>query len=312
MTETPEKPKINVDEVRQAVNELISLRNLKQTAVSRESGVSAAALSRFLTERYEGDNEAVAAKLYAWKETVAKKDGVPSPLAQGHGFVRTSAAAKIVAGLDYAQLTADLVVVVGAPGVGKTATLENFRRTGSNVWLATMSPDTSGKVPMLEELGFAMGMNLTGGAAAMRRQIAARVRATGGLIVIDEAQHLDAKAIETLRGIHDAAKIGMVLCGNPKLLMNISQLSQVFSRMGRKVTVGKPSRADVTVLAEQFDIDGREELNFLHTLSQQPGGLRCMVKTIRLGMMSAMGEEAKPAMKHLAAAWAELALEERA
>lgn len=312
MAEVLEKPKLDVGAIREAVGQLIQLRGLKQVAVARESGISSAALSRFLTGQYEGDNVAVATKLFAWKENVARRDGVPGALMRGHGFVATSAAGRIAAGLGHAQATADLVVVIGAPGVGKTVTLENFRQTGSSVWLATMSPDTSGKVPMLEELGFAMGLNLTGGAAKMRREIAARVRNTGGLIVIDEAQHLDARAIETLRGIHDATRTGMVLCGNPKLLVNVSQLSQVYSRVGRKVTLGKPSRADVVAVLKQFDIAGRDECEFLHTLSQHPGGLRCVIKAVRLAILAAGGEDTPAAvgMEHLAAAWSELALED--
>lgn len=310
MAEVREKPKLDVGAIREAVDQLIQLRGLRQAAVARESGVSPAALSRFLAGRYDGDNEAVATKLFAWKEGVARRDGVPGALSRVHGYVTTTAASRIVAGLDHAQLTADLVVVIGAPGVGKSVTLENFRQTGSSVWLATMSPDTSGKVPMLEELGFALGLNVTGGAAKMRREIAARVRNTGGVIIIDEAQHLDARAIETLRGIHDATRIGMVLCGNPKLLVNVSQLSQVYSRVGRKVTLGKPSRADVAAVVEQFDITGRDEREFLHGLSQHPGGLRCVVKAVRLAILAAAGEDTPLNMKHLAAAWSELALED--
>jgi DNA transposition AAA+ family ATPase len=312
MTEVDVKPKTDVAAIRNDVEGIIRHRGLTQAAVSRESGVSSSALSRFLAGNYQGDNEAVAAKLLAWKEGVSKKDSIPARLIQGHGFVRTTAAAKITNGLDYAQLAADLVVVIGAPGVGKTETLENFRREGSNVWLATMSPDTSGKVPMLQELGFAFGLDLTGGAAGMRRQIAARVRNTGGLIVVDEAQHLDGKALETLRTIHDTTKIGMVLCGNPKLLTNMAALPQAYSRVGCCVSLGKPSTSDVRALAERFDVTGGDELDFLSGLAQHPGGLRCVVKTLRLGMMHASGEGVAVAVEHLAAAWSELALEGQA
>ncbi|MBK5920755.1 hypothetical protein CCR80_06865 [Rhodothalassium salexigens] len=309
MTEVDVKPKINVEAIRDEVNRIIHLRGLTQAGVSRESGVSSSALSRFLARRYGGDNEAVAAKLLAWKEGVSKKDSIPARLIQGHGFVHTAAAAKIINGLEYAQLAADLVVVIGAPGVGKTETLEHFRREGANVWVATMSPDTSGKVPMLQELGFAFGLDLAGGAAGMRRQIVSRVRNTGGLIVIDEAQHLDGKALETLRTIHDTTKVGMVLCGNPKLLTNMAALSQAYSRVGCRVTLGKPTNSDVKALAERFDVTGGDELDFLSGLAQHPGGLRCVVKTLRLGMMHASGEGVAVAVEHLAAAWSELALE---
>lgn len=311
MTEVLEKPKTDVDAIRDGVNRTIQLRDLKQAAVARESGVSTAALSRFLAGRYEGDNEAVATKLFAWMDGVSKKDSVPAPLMRGHAFVSTSASNKIVTGLDLAQFTRDLVMVYGEPGVGKTVTLENYQQTGSNVWLATMSPDTSGKVPMLEELGLALGLTLTGGAASMRRQIVARVRNTNGLIVVDEAQHLDGKALDELRCIHDKAKIGMVLCGNPLVKARVEMLDQVNSRVGKKVKLGRPSRPDVAVLAAQFEVTGRDEVGFLHTISQLPGGLRCVVKTVRLALLSAAGEGSGLTSRHIASAWSELALEDR-
>lgn len=310
MTESGELPKINVDEIRQEIADLIQSRGLTQAAVAREADLSSAMLSRFLAGRYEGDNETVAAKLVAWKESRAKRDTASSVLTQSHRFVSTSVSEKIRWGLEYAQLAADLVAIIGEPGVGKTETLEAFRRTGSSVWMATMSADTSGQVPMLEELGAAMGLNGSGGAAAMRRQIVGRVRNTNGLIMVDEAQHLDFKAIEALRGIYDAGRIGMVLCGNPKLMAKIGQLPQVSSRIGKKIILRKPARNDVLAVAEQFGITGKDERNFLVTISQHPGGLRCVVKTIRLASMLADGEQL--AVNHMVMAWSELALEDQA
>jgi DNA transposition AAA+ family ATPase len=144
----------------------------------------------------------------------------------------------------------------------------------------------------------------------MRRQLAAKVSKTGGLIVVDEAQHLDTKAVETLRGIHDATEVGLVLCGNPKLVQTIGRLDQVYSRMGRKVVVGKPTKADVSAVADQFGVSGRDDVCFLAGLARRPGGLRSVVKTLRLAMMNSNGE----GITHdtLTHAWSELALEDAA
>src|ERR1700722_1402016 len=311
MTEHDEIGKFDVGALRDEVNLIIQVRGLKQSAVARESGLSSAVISRFLLGRYDGDNAAVAAKLLAWKETLSLKDSVPASLVRAHGFVGTSASARIFRGLHLAHIQADFVLVFGAPGVGKTATLENYQKVGSNVWLATMSPDASGKVPMLQELGLALGLTLSGGAAVMRRAIVARVKDTSGLIIVDEAQHLDGNALDELRCIHDMAKIGMLLCGNPLLNDRVGSLPQVNSRIGKREKLGRPSRPDVALLADQFGIAGREELEFLHTISQHPGGLRCLIKTIRLSLLSSSGEDAPIGLKHLAAAWSELGLEAR-
>jgi DNA transposition AAA+ family ATPase len=307
MNHNPEEPTIDTENVRRDVSQAISAGNLAQSTVAREAGISPAALSQFLGDRYQGNNAVVASKLMAWLSNLGHRASLPPRLMQRHDFVSTTAAKKIKSALTYAQIAPDFAVVIGEPGAGKTAALWAYQNEGTNVWIATMSPDTSGKVPMLEELGFAMGMELTGGAAAMRRQISAKVRRTGGLILIDEAQHLDAKAIETLRGIHDATEVGLVLCGNPKLLQTIARLDQVHSRMGRKVTVGKPAKADVAAVAGQFGVTDKDGVSFLAGLGRKPGGLRSVVKTLRLALM--MSEENKITQETLTAAWTELAVE---
>ncbi len=307
----PDVPKPDVNAVRDHVNGLMRLHGIKQAVVAREAGVTPSALSRFLGGSYEGDNDALALKLLAWSENRSKRDGMPSGLTRALGFVSTSVSKRIVTALEFAQVTGDLVVIVGEPGVGKTKTLGNFQQRGSSVWMATMSSDASGPVPALQELGAVFGLDLTGGAAGMRRRIVNRVRDTGGLVIVDEAQHLDAKAIEAFRGIHDATGIGMVLCGNSRITTKVGQLPQVNSRVGRKIILRKVSRRDVVAVAGQFDIAGREELDFLHTISQFPGGLRCVVKDIRLAMFAADGEGVPVNAGHLVAAWSELALEEQ-
>jgi DNA transposition AAA+ family ATPase len=310
MTQTDDTSGPQTEHVRHEVVQAIKGRGLTQSAVARQSGVSAASLSQFLNGTYQGDSEAIAAKLTKWLAALAKRKTLPLHLLKAHDFVETTASRKIVAALEYAQFAPDFAVVIGEPGAGKTATLKHVQRWGSNVWLATMSPDTSGQVPMLQELGLAMGLALTGGAATMRRQLAAKVSKTGGLIVVDEAQHLDTKAVETLRGIHDATEVGLVLCGNPKLVQTIGRLDQVYSRMGRKVVVGKPTKADVSAVADQFGVSGRDDVCFLAGLARRPGGLRSVVKTLRLAMMNSNGE----GITHdtLTHAWSELALEDAA
>lgn len=305
MNHSSEEPTINAEQVRLDVSQAISAGSLAQSSVAREAGISTAALSQFLGGTYQGNNAAMASKLAAWLSNQEDRARLPLGLIRKHDFVATKAAGKIKSALKYAQVAADFAVVTGEPGAGKTAALQVYQSEGSNVWLATMSPDTSGKVPMLEELGLAMGIALTGGAATMRRQISAKVRRTGGLILVDEAQHLDTKAIETLRGIHDATGVGLVLCGNPKLLQTIARLDQVYSRMGRKLTVDKPAKADVAAIAHQFGVTDNDEVTFLAGLGLRPGGLRSVVKVLRLALMRS--KERRITKDTLIAAWSELA-----
>jgi DNA transposition AAA+ family ATPase len=311
MTENLEKPKGKIDEVRDRVREHIQSRGVKQTTIATESGVGRTALSLFMEDKYGGDNEGLAKKLASWMDDLAVKDTMPRALVQGHDFVKTEAAGRIIASLMLARTSSDFVLIFGEPGVGKTVTLNAYQKGLANVWLATMSPDTSGKVPMLEELGLAVGLPLRGGAAAMRRQIVARLRNTNGLVIVDEAQHLDGKALDELRCIHDMAKVGMALCGNPQLKARADTLAQVNSRVGMKVRLGRPSMNDVRLLCAEFGVIGEDEVGFLHSIAQLPGGLRSIVKTIRSSLFSAIGKGAPITQSMLGIAWSELSLEDK-
>ncbi|MFT8420959.1 MAG: AAA family ATPase [Gluconacetobacter sp.] len=310
MAENTENPKPDVADIRARVNQIIAERAFKKALVAREAGISGAALSRFLVDRYDGDNAAVASKLLAWIEALERRDNVPAVLTVGHEFVDTTSSGRIMTGMRFAQATRSLVMIHGEPGVGKTITLKEYKQKGASVWLVTMSPDTSSKVPMLQEIGINLGLPVKGGAADMRRAIVARIVKTGGVLLVDEAQHLDKGAIEQLRRIHDEAEIGLVVCGNTDLKAKVETSHNFNSRIGMKVRLTRPSQSDVSKLSAQYDLADAESLDFLSGIAQLPGGLRCVVKTIQLALMSAAGDGNSLCLQHLASAWSGLALEE--
>lgn len=291
MAENTESPKPDVADIRARVNQIIEERAFRKALVARESGISSAALSRFLMDRYDGDN-------------------VPAILTIGHEFVDTTSSGRIMTGLRFTQATRSLVMIHGEPGVGKTITLKEYKQKGASVWLVTMSPDTSSKVPMLQEIGITLGLPVKGGAADIRRAIVARVVKTGGILLVDEAQHLDKGAIEELRRIFDEGEIGLVVCGNANLKAKVETSDNFNSRIGMKVRLTRPSQSDVSKLSAQYDLVDPDALDFLSGIAQLPGGLRCVVKTIQLALMSAVGNGTSLSQQDLASAWSTLALED--
>ena len=67
----------------------------------------------------------------------------------------------------------------------------------------------------LERVAMACGLRAVNARPwRLEAEIADRVRGTHGLLIVDEAQHLDTRALEVLRGLHDQAGIGLALMGN--------------------------------------------------------------------------------------------------
>ena len=295
--------------VAERVRAAIAVRSLSQNTAAREIGISASALSRFLSGTYGADDRAVATKAAAWLDLIDQRDKLPAGMIAALRFVQTPTSDQIIGALGYAQLIGDLVLVSGVPGVGKTTAMKHYRDARTNVWLATMSPDTKTPVPMLCEIGIALGLrSLGGGAAKMRRDICERIRDTGGLLILDEAQHLGAEALETARRIFDSTGVGLVYAGDDKLWEKVSAFPQLSSRIGKRVTIAATSSADITALTAALGIDGTEERKFLGQIARTHSGLRSIAKTQRLGRLYADGEGKPLTIEHLRTAWTNLNL----
>ena len=225
-------------------------------------------------------------------------------------WVTTPTAERVIAALGYAQMAGDVAVIYGGAGLGKTTAAREYARRYPNVWLATMSPATSGVTTALEEVCLALGFrDLPQGAARMQRAIVDRVRGTGGLLVVDESQHLGVAALDALRAIHDAAGVGLALIGNEMVYARMTggsraaYLDRLFSRIGKRVRLARATREDVERLASAFGVRNGS-LKLLVEIGGRAGALRAVVKTLRLASMMAGGSEIEP--QHIEAAWKDL------
>jgi hypothetical protein len=225
-----------------------------------------------------------------------------------------TAAKKIMPVLQYAHMAGDIAVIYGGAGVSKTRTCEQYQRLYPNVWMATMSPDTSGVAGCLEECAHEIGLrDIKPGAARMRREIVSRLKRSGGLLIVDEAQHLSVQALEELRTVHDRTGIGMVLSGNESVYARLTggsrqaTFAQLFSRIGKRLRLHRPLKTDCYELAAAFGIECDPKIKaVLADIGQRPGGLRGLAKTLRLASMFAAANGGTVGKEHIIAGWKDL------
>lgn len=285
-----------------------------QSQIARESGMSASALSGYLSGTYPGDIKAVEKKLSQWMALRERKTEKTSNVPLAIDYIKTPTGDYIDSGCEYGQLFNDLVLCVGGAGVGKTKALENRKKMNPNVFMATMSPVNAGVSPCLSELGYALGMNdLCGQPTRVFHEIVRKCKGTNSLIIIDEAQHLHATSLEVLRALHDAAKIGMVLAGNEMVYARITDrgqrtatFAQLFSRVGKRLRILKPLKADAVAIAEAYGLTGQKEIDAAWAIAQKPGALRMLVKTLRLAFVLAQGADKPVDIHFIKAAWLDL------
>lgn len=305
-----------VEELRGRARDELEAGGLSQAQAAREMGLSSPALSQWLSGKYAGDREAVADRVQAWLEARAEGAAMAAVLPEPPGWTETPTGRRIYAALGYAQLAGDVALVYGGAGLGKTFTAQRYAAKKPNVWIATMSPATQSLSCCLERVVEACGLRgVVAGRRALELEDALRGRVDGsrGLLVVDEAQHLGLRALEVLRGLHDATGAGVVLMGNERVYTRItgvsraSEFAQLFSRVGKRVRLSQVEKGDVAKLlaawGSKVDVD-RELRSTALEIARRPGGLRLVTKTLRLAAMHAGGAAVKS--RHVWEAWREI------
>lgn len=296
--ETAELGPDEVDRVRSAVKALQERESITGPRAAELSGVPYGTLSSWLTGKYAGNNAGVAARMQRWLDSWSNQRRTRAVLPRAPDFVTTPTAEAFLASLELAQAAQVMAVISGGAGVGKTTALLRYQSTAPNVWIVTARPSIASLRPFQEEVMCALGIS----ERIARRRAAAcigRMRDTGGLLAIDEAQHLAVETLDELRSLHDAAGIGIALIGNETVYSRLEgqgrtpQFAQLFSRIGRRTRRPNPLKADIAALVNAWGVTDAAQRRLLAVIGSKPGGLRNIRMTMMQAHLLAMGDGAE-------------------
>lgn len=272
-------------------------KTLSQARIAREADVSSATLSQFLGGTYAGNVQNVARKLKAWLSALEQRSAT-GQLPTGPEWVPTPTSERILAGLRYAQMAGDVVLIYGGAGLGKSKTIDRYGKTTPNVWHVELTPATGGVTGCLQEIALALGLrDMTNSAAYLQRAIFARIRGTNGLLVLDEAQHLNVQALDQVRAINDQTGIGLVLCGNERVYTQMSGgnrapfLDRLYSRIGKKIQLKRATAADADAIIAAWGIEDSPCKDAIRQIAATPGALRVLNKVLRLASIYAKAKD---------------------
>jgi DNA transposition AAA+ family ATPase len=308
MLDTVEHPQEPPADLRARVKAYVQAHSISYRSIALMAGIGESTFTAWLNEKYRGNNEAIEEKVTLWfdSETVLSRAKVSMPEIK---FTLTKTAGKILAALQHAQSQPDIVQITGGAGVGKTLTAIQHKRSHPNVWMLTADPSVCTPYSMLEYLRDVLGMPETAPHRTCRA-IIAKLAGTQALLIIDESQHLNAKAFDQLRAIHDQAGIGMAFMGNEEVHGRIDgggrreEFAQVFSRIGKRVKAMKSSADDIELMLDSAGVDDAKQRSTLRFIAQRPGALRSMMKTLRLARTVAIGAQEELNDGHIRAAYA--------
>jgi DNA transposition AAA+ family ATPase len=214
------------------IQNFIDLKGISQNKFGQMAGVSSSVVSQVLSGSYLGDKDAAIAKMMDVVERERTKERISL---KRPDFQATSIYKNIMYSLEIAQSDKMITVIVGDAGLGKTMALDFYTHEHpSTTSLIRVNP-TYKDATILKAIADSLGLQNTGRKDVLFDEIVAKLRGTGRMIIVDEADYLNVKALDVLRRIHDEAEVPVVLIGLEKLKKMISSVSekyrQIFSRM---------------------------------------------------------------------------------
>ena len=302
-----------IEAIRTQLRSAMEVEGLSIKDVARFADIKYTTLHAWLADKYEGRNDRQAELVHKWLEArlVAGKTRaqVPPP----PDFVMTKTAEDFFSAFQIAQYLPDMVMITGAPGVGKTMAADSYTSQTPNVWKVTAQPCHSTVRMFLDALSFTMGLGVVSSSERISRQIVHRLSGSGGLVIVDEVQHLPTPVLDQLRQFHDLAKVGLALVGNEHTVNRFDGFSrnahhaQLSSRVGARVKRGKPLMKDIEILVDRWNVTGEAERKLLRVIGQKPGALRGLTKCLQMALRLASVQGGGPLTEaNILMAWQQL------
>lgn len=211
----------------------MSENRITQSAVARSIGVSPATVNLYLSDKYNAEVDTLEQKILGFLTRESEKAAIPiwKP-----AFVPTFISNRILDTARFAHLEREIGVVVGDPGSGKTVALKEYAKANPDVILVEADPGYTAKA-LFDDICLRVGCQSGQSLHRMFTDVVEKLRDSGRMIILDEAENLPYRALEMTRRVHDKAEIGILLVGMPRLMDNLrgkrGEYAQLYSRVGK-------------------------------------------------------------------------------
>lgn len=269
-----EEVKTNYEEAVAWVKEYMARKGLSQATMAKVLDVSAGALSSYLSNKYPNP-EHITRKVAEVMEQQQKKLLEP----QAPDYAETTVTRLVIQAIGIAHMRGVVSVAYGDAGVGKTTAVNHYLQENNLAIGITIIPTYASLTGVNELLSEALGVRERTD-RKITREIVDKLKGSGRVIIVDEAQHLTVRAIEHLRSISDVAGIGVCFVGNETIYTKLigshrAEFAQLYSRIGirKPVTVDTNCREDIYRIFARYDLD-EDILDMLYRISRTGYGLR--------------------------------------
>src|SRR5574344_967087 len=262
--------------IQDELKQLIKEKGYTLTYVSHAINVSNTTLHLWLGETYTGNVNKISESVRNFLEIEKLREKKISI-----EFINTSIVEDVYDIARICHVDGEIGVCCGDPGVGKTYAVKKYAIENTDVILIEADLGYTTKV-LFSEIHKKIGFDGLGTTHNMLQDIVTKLKSSGRLIIIDEAEHLPYKALDLVRRIYDKAGVGILLVGMPRLIMNLRgekrQYAQLFSRVGIATKLSGLTQADTKEIIRSVLPDSREVFKLLY--ESCVGNTRVLVKLL--------------------------------
>jgi DNA transposition AAA+ family ATPase len=240
-------------DIRSELKDLMQNRGYSFAAVSQATGLSRSTVNLWLNDNYNGANDKVLDIINNFVQREKERfceDNIQ--------FVQTSVVKYIFEIGRLCHTKGKIGVCYGEAGLGKTFAVKEYTKHYLDAILIESDPGYTPK-SLLLEIHRRLGLSGKGCAYDLMEEVVRKLRDSGRLLIIDEAENLPYKALEATRRIHDKTGIGILLVGMPILVENLrgsqNQYKQLYSRVGYAKSLSRLCAADITEILENIKTD---------------------------------------------------------
>ena len=205
-------------------------------------------------------------------------------------FCQTQAMGDIWRLIECTQQLECIGSVIGEPGVGKTTAAQAYAEDVDGAYHCVMDPVHDTMNAMLSLVCRAVcpwGAPVR--SLELYHVICSAVRdGNMKVLLVDEAQYLNARNLDVLRGIHDKTRVPLVLLGNASLgsrynTARAAAFAQLDSRIGPKLYIKTSTEADLRAFARHAGVHEPKAIAFLEKWSEGTAGLRQAAMLVEAG-----------------------------
>lgn len=270
-----------------------------QTAIAKELDISPGALSAFLGGTYKAPHM-ITPKVADLITVQEKRKVAPKE----PGYVETGISKIVINAITYCHLQGKIAVVYGDAGVGKTMAIREYLRGNGLAIGITISPSYASITGVNELIADQLGVRERV-ARKIYAEIINKLKDSGRVLIIDEAQHLTVRTLNHLRCISDESGVGIALIGNDEVYSKMkgsgrADFAQLFSRIGMRkhVLTSNISLTDIKEVFKQAFLDD-ETLDILYRIARTNYGLRGAVNVF-VNTAAVFGAVAAPEVARMA------------